>query len=361
LRQYNQPQKVSVIIPIYNIKPEFVEKCLDSVIRQTLEDIEILIVDDGSSNGILEKCLKFYNNDKRVSIITQKNQGVSTARNNGVSLSTGKWITFVDADDWIDINMLEILYKRGEDTNSEIVICNSFKEINAKSTQINIFPVDIELMNPNQKEELMLKTIISKHKTFSYNSEIVSAGATWAKLYNRKFWLENDLSYDKNLVRSQDSILNIYAFQIASKISFVSKSLYHYRYNELSAVNKYRKDALHSYELAISRFEEFANKFNKNKVYDEAIKIRKTIYFLHSITLDQFHKDNNLNLKYKIESIRVNREKNIFSDIFTNIDYSNYSFGVRVFLFLIKIKSYYIAYYIYKFTDYFRRYIRYKS
>ena len=103
-------EKVSIIVPIYNTR-HMVERCLDSLIQQTYKNIEILLVDDGSTDGSGEICKVYKKNNEKISYIYQENQGVSKARNTGLQYATGKYITFVDSDDYVRKNFVEILVK----------------------------------------------------------------------------------------------------------------------------------------------------------------------------------------------------------------------------------------------------------
>ncbi|HEA1626983.1 TPA: glycosyltransferase family 2 protein, partial [Escherichia coli] len=114
---------ISVILPIYNIKEEYLENCIQSVCRQTLDDIEIILVNDGSTNNCLEVCTKFSHTDNRIIVIDQPNSGVSVARNSGLAIARGEWIAFVDPDDWLEPDYLSSLYNNIS-SNTEIVICD---------------------------------------------------------------------------------------------------------------------------------------------------------------------------------------------------------------------------------------------
>ncbi|MDR1826422.1 MAG: glycosyltransferase [Rickettsiales bacterium] len=115
----NDP-KVSVIVPIYNAE-EYLPKCLNSLVGQTLKDIEIILVDDGSPDKSGEICDSFAKNDGRIKVIHQKNQGVSTARNNGLAVAAGEYVGFVDPDDWVDLDFYQKLYGRAAETGADVI------------------------------------------------------------------------------------------------------------------------------------------------------------------------------------------------------------------------------------------------
>lgn len=114
--------KISVIVPVYKTE-KFLKKCLNSIISQTLKDIEIICVNDGSPDKSLKILKSYADKDKRIVILNQKNAGVSCARNNGIKIATGKYVSFVDSDDWIDLDFLEKLYNTAEKYDADIAVC----------------------------------------------------------------------------------------------------------------------------------------------------------------------------------------------------------------------------------------------
>ena len=118
---------VSIIIPIYKVPEHFLVQCIESTIAQTLENIEILLVDDGSPDQCGEICDLYANQDKRIKVLHKKNGGLSSARNYGCKAATGKWIMFVDGDDWIEPEMCRVMYETGEEKQVQLVMCGIVK------------------------------------------------------------------------------------------------------------------------------------------------------------------------------------------------------------------------------------------
>ena len=116
--------KVSVIIPVYNVE-KYLSECLDSVVNQTLKDIEIICVNDGSPDGSAAILEEYAQKDNRIKVITQENRGLSEARNSGLKIASGEYIAFLDSDDYIDLKFFEQLYKRGIESNSDVVVCEN--------------------------------------------------------------------------------------------------------------------------------------------------------------------------------------------------------------------------------------------
>lgn len=117
--------KVSLIVPIYN-SSEYLNKCIDSLLNQTLKDIEIILINDGSTDKS-EKIIKSYN-DKRIKYISKKNEGIGKTRNRGIKEATGEFIAFVDSDDYLNEHFCEYMYKKAHNDNCELVICNFFED-----------------------------------------------------------------------------------------------------------------------------------------------------------------------------------------------------------------------------------------
>ena len=129
--------KISIVVPVYNVE-KYLSKCLESLISQTLADIEIICINDGSTDKSLEILENYASKDNRVKIINQENQGVSTARNNGLACANGEYVTFVDSDDWLESNSCEELYNKAIQTNSDIVLFSHYDVFPNKKTPYNL-------------------------------------------------------------------------------------------------------------------------------------------------------------------------------------------------------------------------------
>ena len=116
--------KVSVIIPVYNVE-KYLRECLNSVINQTLKDIEIILVDDGSTDSSLSICQEYAKKDDRIIVLTQQNQGAAVARNNGIKIAKGEYLSILDSDDYFDLSMLEKLYNKAVKDDLDITICRA--------------------------------------------------------------------------------------------------------------------------------------------------------------------------------------------------------------------------------------------
>lgn len=211
--------KISVIIPAYNTE-KYIEQCLGSVIRQTLKEIEILVIDDGSKDGTLDIIREFEKADKRVAVLTQENAGPSAARNRAIEVAKGEFISFVDADDWIDDNFLEKLYTKAVGNNCDIAAATIVRK--RKNTQKYRVHYTEEKIYSSLKE----KVDICKIPECCY---------IWNKIY--KTDLVKQLKFKEN-VYFEDVIWLPQILDMSDKLITVPDTAYWYRVNQNSIVKK---------------------------------------------------------------------------------------------------------------------------
>ena len=213
--------KVSVIIPIYNSE-KYLYQCLESVTGQTLRDIEIILIDDGSTDSSYEICEKFQEQDNRIRLYRQENKGAGVARNYGIQLATGEYLSFLDSDDFFELDMLQSLYRRAKTTDADITFCD-YWEFDDVIKQDKMVPWSAR------------KDLIPKKKVFTtYECSDgifqLCTGAAWSSLYKSSLIIKNNLQFS-SLKRTNDAFFSKTALAVAEKISWVDKRLLHYRVN----------------------------------------------------------------------------------------------------------------------------------
>lgn len=213
---------ISIIVPIYNVEI-YLEKCLDSIINQTYKNIEIILINDGSPDNSKFICEKYKNMDNRIKLINSKNQGVSSARNRGLQISKGKYILFVDPDDWIEKNMIETLYTNLVKTKSDISVCNYY---------------EVKNENKNSRNLLIEETFNTERFLYYSFNERYFRGYLWNKLYSRSVIFNNNdyVKFDKNIHICEDLLFNYKVALNTSKICYTDDKLYNYLQRENSAL-----------------------------------------------------------------------------------------------------------------------------
>lgn len=251
--------KISVIIPVYNIY-EYLEKCLWSVTNQTLKDIEIIIVNDGSQDNSLEIIEKFASTDSRIRVINKVNDGVVSARNSGLSIATGDYIHYLDGDDYIELNTYELLYSRSIKDNSCMTIMEFWFEDSIE-----------DLYKSKSYTEKEYTNITFLQDMWSINSYF----SICFNIHKRSIYYSHEINFEKELVMAEDVYLMSQLAYYSNKISILDQPLYHYVSRMTSATHcKFRTEQVDSLRL----FPQLAYTFIKDK--PEYKEMKEYLYIL---------------------------------------------------------------------------------
>ena len=229
---------VSIIVPIYNVE-NYLKRCLDSLIAQTLEDIEIILINDGSKDKSLQICEDYAKTDRRIKVIDQPNQGVSVARNTGLSNATGKYIGFVDPDDWLEPNMYEVMYNKIRDLECPVCFCNYYKDDKNNSVPKS-FKIKKELLNEQEIRDMIVSNMVGADDIIPRYNYVM--GCVWRGLYEKTFLDENDIYFEPGVNIMEDLVFNIKTLLKVDKLCIVHEYLYHYVQNPTSILHTYKKN-----------------------------------------------------------------------------------------------------------------------
>jgi glycosyltransferase involved in cell wall biosynthesis len=219
---------ISVIIPVYNVEP-YLRKCLDSVLNQSYRDLEILIVDDGSTDGSGKVCDE-YRNDERVRVFHTENRGLSAARNYALDRSHGDYIAFIDSDDWFEVTALQTFLTNAQETGADIVACQFYQEYVDKTVRPSGF--DTEFV---AKGDEVLKVMVIDHKL----TEDV-----WNKFYRASLF--EGIRYPEGLI-FEDKATTYKLLQKSQVLAYTPTPLIHYRNREGSLSNVHSMKSLVDY------------------------------------------------------------------------------------------------------------------
>ncbi|MCD7885913.1 MAG: glycosyltransferase [Lachnospiraceae bacterium] len=217
--------KVSIIVPVYKVPENYLRKCIESIMVQTLKDIEILLVDDGSPDNCGEICDSYASKDSRIRVLHKKNGGLSSARNAGFFAATSKWIMFVDGDDWIEPDMCDYMYREGEKNDVQLVMCGIMKDYGKTSVEYKFYLEDHKVYASEECKWLQQQLLV-------YNGNIAVA---YSKLIERELLQKNNILHDEVLRQGAEGLeFNLRLFEKLERAEFVNKPFYHYIYNESS-------------------------------------------------------------------------------------------------------------------------------
>lgn len=244
-------KKISIIVPVYNTEKELA-RCLESICNQTYRELEIICIDDGSTDGSGQVVDKFAKYDKRIVAVHKKNAGESNARNEGLRIATGDYIAFCDCDDWIDKKMYETLVQVLEEEKVDLVASGWYRETNGTCLEIkNELPVKQNVFG--RHELLKYLYMRDSYRGFAY---------MWNKLYRKDILKDNQgniIFFDETLRLGGDVVYLAQAALNTKKAKYIDQAYYHYNQREESGchtknVNKLR-DWLRAYEIVLQKFE----------------------------------------------------------------------------------------------------------
>lgn len=226
---------VSVIVPVYNVSA-FLPGCLESLLGQTLREIEVLCVDDASADDSANVVLSFQETDDRVRLLRQTHAGVSAARNLGLANAKGKYVTFVDADDWVESTMLDTMVSRAEADGCDMVVCSAqvhFQDGSQRSSLERALTADNGLWQREREADIW--NCLGRNGSWPF---------VWNKLYRKELLREHGIGFSSRLSLGEDGAFLVLLWQYAQRIAFIGEKLYHYRYQrkESATVRLYQNE-----------------------------------------------------------------------------------------------------------------------
>ena len=264
---------ITVILPIYNICKEFLSACLDSLQRQTYQDFEVLMVDDGSEPGVHTCCMRYQEQDPRYRYLRQENAGVCAARNNGMDHAAGDYICFIDPDDWVSDTYLELLVREITATEADIAMVDGAVHYKAQSVENHFLATERTVLEGKEKN-LLIYQLFSR-KICAYYPPEIPAGTAWAKIFRTAFLREKELRFLPELRRVEDILFNMHAYQQADRIAYLPECLYHYRVSTDSVSHRFDPDVIPQFERFFAEAENFLDRYQKERLLYDALAMRE--------------------------------------------------------------------------------------
>lgn len=307
--------QISIIVPVYNAE-QYLSKCIESIIVQTYKNWELLLIDDGSPDNSGEICDEYAKRDNRIRVFHKSNGGVSSARNLGLEMALGEWVTFVDADDWISNNFIENLYKPIlSDNTIEFVQGGCTNYINNKIAGI----------------EQQYEYLVSTEPIYVFNH---FRGLTVSKLFKLNIIRTSELKFDEQMYTTEDMAFTLDYILHITKYCFISEVGYYYRHNPNSLTHSKKikpyNVALAEYKHLFSSVQRYIDKYqipDNEIVFRKAQNARRLFYTLKFLYLNNY--------------VAIERKSHLRNDFSENersvIEYSNEDFISRVLLSFYKI------------------------
>lgn len=312
---------ISVIVPIYNVE-KYLNICVDSILNQTYKNLEIILVDDGSTDNCGKICDKYAQKDNRIKVIHKENEGVSSARNVGIENANGSYIAFVDGDDWIEKWYCNQLLEEAIQQKSDVVVCAYNRIIDNR----------IEKCNINQKKQILN----SEEYLMKALNPQTGFGFCHMKLIKKN--VIKKVRFNQKLVVGEDALFNMQMCENINKAVFIPKALYNYRNNCESVVKKYDEKYVDKYYNAM--------KVTKKYIFDnyEKEEIKQNYYnfvtfHIMLIAVNYCYNPNN-NEKKKIKLLKKICDYDEFKEAIYKSNYKDSSLTRVLTLYTLKNKFY---------------------
>ncbi len=296
---------ISVVVPIYNVET-YLKECIESIINQTYKNLEIILVDDGSTDNCGNICEEYALKDSRIKVIHKENGGLSSARNAGIDIATGEYITFIDSDDYVSLDMIEWMYNSLKKYNAELISC--------------ILTKNADLLGKGNREKI---DVCSPKKALEYilkEKNIVTSAC--AKLYRTDLF--EGVRYPNGFIH-EDFATTYKIFHKCTRIAYSEIPMYYYRYNPTSITkSKFSKNQLEYFKGA-GELQEFIKEYYpslKNAAISHSV--RNSIAYMRRISAAGF------NDKETIQFLTRNIRKNIFIYLFSTYKLTSKLYGLLI-------------------------------
>ncbi len=335
---------LSIIIPAYKVE-NYLEKCLQSIIKaqrknNNLPQAEVIIVDDGSPDSSGKIADAYAIKYPYIKVIHKKNSGVAAARNTGMEAAHGKWLYFVDSDDWLTVNALSILCERALQLyDADVIIFDAWKHSKKKVCSWEHFEKDYIWTNRNDIFRLQCGML---YYPASFSKMRVSLAAPWDKLYKKSFLQKNNLCFPEHLKVLDDMVFNMEVFGQAAKVYYCKDKIYHYRYVSDSITNDYKADRVEQDCKVWKHLQVYATNQIKKKnwtkkeqeTFLQSYYCRVIKSFSICCRLSFFNSQNPNNIKEKLAYVNQTLEKKFYKNAFDKASPKNLEWKLKFILFL---------------------------
>jgi len=340
---------ISFVVPVYNAE-RTLHDCVCSLIKQTFGNIEIILVNNSSTDGSLSKCNELVKEDERIKVVDIAEKGVSAARNKGIELATGEFITFVDADDWIDANVCGLFADLNARHDYDLFCYSAQYHRKSKITSSYLFDKDIELLSQNQKEELQIKVFAPQAPIFSYKMNTRFAGSSCGKLYKREILLKNNLRFATETIISEDVLFNTLSLDYFHRVGYTKQCFYHYEQQSDSAQNRYRPNSDRYFSFVMNKIQRWLQNTGKDQRFIDAANCLFVHYLFGVLKEDLCHKDNPRQIEDRKRALKCLLAKSEFLEPLKSSQMDFFSIPERVLVELLRYRQIEIIFFLLKFV-----------
>ncbi|MBQ6708633.1 MAG: glycosyltransferase family 2 protein [Clostridia bacterium] len=316
---------ISVIVPVYNAE-KYLHKCVDSILNNTYSDIEVILVDDGSPDNSPAICDEYAQKDSRVKVIHKKNARASAARNDGLKLAQGEYISFVDSDDWIESDMLEKMFSTAKKYNADMVMCDTVKR-GEKDTKI-LQPAREGFYSREQIEKELFGSLIMFE-----NIEFPITISNCVLLIRKEIIDKNNIRYDEDIHYCEDALMGPkFLYHCQSFYYMKGNYFYNYRTNNQSTSQTFNKNKWDHYLKINSRLIE---SFGNDEKFDFSRQLKINLLYFVLNVISNICASDEADKKQKVKEVMTHSE---VRKLFKNFKIPNTSTGLKIVVLMIKFR-----------------------
>lgn len=330
--------KFSIIVPVYQAQP-YLDRCIQSLLRQTLSDIEIILVDDGSTDKSPSICDHYKASDERIQVIHKPNEGVSAARNDGLAAARGEWIIFCDADDWMEPNACELLYRTGTEKHVDVVLGDIHLIRRDHKVYNQFFGEEFVWRSRRRLNELVAADIYQAYCPLPPAAPSIGYGGPWNKAVRREFLLQHNIQFHTELSGIFDDILyTAYLYANASGVAYIQRPVYNYVLVPASITRSYRPDTLAVNQRIFRAFCQFIRTYAADRQWEQAFWAMVIRRLEETLRLYFFHPSNEKSLSARLALLRKTMNTKPYSTALKKVDKRKLTSSQRKMVTLLRLR-----------------------
>lgn len=334
---------ITIVVPVYKVPYELLYKCLDSICAQTSHNFEAILIDDGSPDDCGDICDEYARKNPLMRVIHKKNEGLSVVRNTGIDNAAGDWVCFVDGDDWIEPNTVELVEQYvNECGDGDVLIWDEYYDIEGTIKKNCFLGEEVEgtLCFQGDECEELIDRILPPRITKPSPLAIVDIGTANARAYRTAFLQKNHVYNQPGLKRTQDNVFNLWVFHKADKVYYRCKRLYHYVYSPEAATRKYTPDIADTMYFLYECMEDFVRKTHDSADYHQRLYLRFIRVLSRCFELNYANPKNPAKLSVRIKAAAADMERPLFAEAIRCCNVEGQAFRIRLICFLLRHKLY---------------------
>lgn len=327
---------LSLVAPVYNVD-RYLNECVDSILPQLDDHMELILVDDGSTDRSGEICDSYAKQSSNIKVIHQSNAGVSVARNRGMEIANGKWIGFIDSDDWLAPDFISTFLKNVEE-DTDVFFYRHIEVIKGKKVEREKTGIKIHIGEDDFKRLIHA----GFNRDLSGNIDYYKVKpATPCKIYSRDVLQKSHANFPVGLKTGEDLIFNLQVYQHASKGMYVNDALYYHRVWENSVSQKYDPKATEAYSLLQRELEKWVQRIGETEKYQTDLTDKAMLSLGFCCMLQFCHPDNPALYKNRREQFMTTRNSKIYDEACKCVNLNHFKLKKRLLFVFIKYRFFF--------------------